>query len=130
MPKCGREADHGLYRAECNLVLTVLLVFLQGKLVLWRCVFVTHLLVVLVLGGFYWGQVEGLSIALRRAEAFNILVFAEIGYCVTTRFIKASTFHPRALVSAERCGIQQLLAGVPVRSRAPPAGGTPIAGRG
>jgi len=70
---------------------------LLGKLVLWRCVFVTHLLVVLVLGGFYWGQVEGLSIALRRAEAFNILVFAEIGYCVTTRFIKASTFHPRAL---------------------------------
>lgn len=75
---------------------------LQGKLVLWRSVFVTHLLVVLVLGAFYWGTTDGLSLALRRAEAFNVLVFAEIGYCVTTRFIKASTFHPRALVSSSR----------------------------
>jgi hypothetical protein len=72
---------------------------LQGKLVLWRSVFVTHLLVILVLGCFYWGQVTGLTPALRRAEAFNVLVFSEIGYCVTTRFIKASTFHKRALVS-------------------------------
>ncbi|KAF8062005.1 calcium-transporting ATPase 1 [Scenedesmus sp. PABB004] len=70
---------------------------LLGKLVLWRCVFVTHLLVILVLGCFYWGATEGLSLARRRAEAFNVLVFGEIGYAVTTRFIKASTFHPRAL---------------------------------
>lgn len=70
---------------------------------LWRCVFVTHLLVILVLGCFYWGQVSGLSPALRRAEAFNVLVFSEIGYCVTTRFIKASTFHKRAFVSTHCC---------------------------
>lgn len=69
---------------------------------LWRSVFVTHLLVILVLGCFYWGQVTGLTPALRRAEAFNVLVFSEIGYCVTTRFIKASTFHKRALVSGGR----------------------------
>lgn len=68
---------------------------------LWRSVFVTHLLVILVLGCFYWGQVTGLTPALRRAEAFNVLVFSEIGYCVTTRFIKASTFHKRALVSGQ-----------------------------
>lgn len=68
---------------------------LQGKLILWRCVFVTHLLVILVLGSFAWGMNEGLSLDRRRAEAFNVLVFGEIGYAVTTRFIKASTFHPR-----------------------------------
>lgn len=76
---------------------------------LWRSVFVTHLLVILVLGCFYWGQVTGLTPALRRAEAFNVLVFSEIGYCVTTRFIKASTFHKRALVS--RRPVLQALAG-------------------
>lgn len=65
---------------------------------LWRSVFVTHLLVILVLGSFAWGAKEGLSLAQRRAEAFNVLVFGEIGYCLTTRFIKASTFHVRALV--------------------------------
>lgn len=66
---------------------------------LWRSVFVTHLLVILVLGSFAWGARDGLSIGLRRAEAFNVLVFGEIGYCVTTRYIKTSTFHVRALVS-------------------------------
>jgi hypothetical protein len=66
--------------------------------VLWRSVFVTHLLVILVLGAFAWGARDGLSLGLRRAEAFNVLVFGEIGYCVTTRFIKTSTFHTRALV--------------------------------
>ncbi|WIA38354.1 hypothetical protein OEZ86_001687 [Tetradesmus obliquus] len=70
---------------------------LLGKLILWRCIFVTHLLVILVLGSFYWGQTEGLSLARRRAEAFNVLVFGEIGYAMTTRFIKASTLHKRAL---------------------------------
>eukprot|EP00775_Hariotina_reticulata_P004052 gene4052-4299_t len=70
---------------------------LLGKLILWRCMFVTHLLVILVLGAFYWGLREGRSMEQRRAEAFNVLVFGEIGYAITTRFIKASTFHPRAL---------------------------------
>jgi hypothetical protein len=37
----------------------------------------------------------GYSVERRRAEAFNTLVFGEIGYSITTRFIKASTFHPR-----------------------------------
>jgi hypothetical protein len=32
---------------------------------------------------------------IRRAEAFNTLVFGEIGYSITTRFIKVSTVHPR-----------------------------------
>lgn len=73
----------------------VTVAFVQGKLILWRCVFVTHLLVILVLGSVAWGMSEGLSLDRRRAEAFNVLVFGEIGYAITTRFIKASTFHTR-----------------------------------
>jgi hypothetical protein len=42
-------------------------------------VFVTHLLVILVLGSFAWGMKDGLSLDRRRAEAFNVLVFGEIG---------------------------------------------------
>jgi magnesium-transporting ATPase (P-type) len=83
--------------AQILLLAAVVWCHLQGKLILWRCVFVTHLLVILVLGSFAWGQSEGLSIARRRAEAFNVLVFGEIGYALTTRFIKASTLHKRAL---------------------------------
>lgn len=44
-----------------------------------------------------WGQSTGLDVGLRRAEAFNTLVFGEIGYSITTRFIKTSTLHPRVL---------------------------------
>lgn len=68
---------------------------LLGKLVLWRCFYVSTLIVILVLGGFAWSQSEGLSIPQQRAEAFNTLVFCEIGYAITTRFIKLSTLHPR-----------------------------------
>eukprot|EP00878_Enallax_costatus_P000946 GHUV01001076.1.p1 GENE.GHUV01001076.1~~GHUV01001076.1.p1 ORF type:complete len:1052 (+),score=317.95 GHUV01001076.1:265-3420(+) len=82
---------------------------LLGKLILWRCVFVTHLLVILVLGSFAWGASEGLSLARRRAEAFNVLVFGEIGYALTTRFIKASTFHPRALRGNRWCYVSIIL---------------------
>eukprot|EP00878_Enallax_costatus_P031131 GHUV01034008.1.p1 GENE.GHUV01034008.1~~GHUV01034008.1.p1 ORF type:complete len:137 (-),score=13.41 GHUV01034008.1:459-869(-) len=76
-------------------MLTRLPTLLQGKLILWRCVFVTHLLVVLVLGSFAWGASEGLSLARRRAEAFTVLVVGELGYALTTIFMKVSTFHPR-----------------------------------
>jgi hypothetical protein len=62
-------------------------------------------LVILVLGSFAWSLKEGQSIARRRAEAFNVLVFAEIGYAVTTRFIKDSTFNLRALVCSRSSGL-------------------------
>jgi len=35
---------------------------LLGKLVMWRCVFVCAILVVLVLGMFYWAESEGKSL--------------------------------------------------------------------
>lgn len=68
---------------------------LLGKLILWRCFFVSGVIVIFVLGMFGWGMSTGLSLALRRAEAFNCLVFCEIGYSITTRFIKKSSLHKR-----------------------------------
>jgi regulator of RNase E activity RraA len=44
---------------------------LLGKIILWRCFFVSTVLVVLVLGLYEWGNVAGLSVGRRRAEAFN-----------------------------------------------------------
>lgn len=68
---------------------------LLGKLILWRCMFVSGLLVICVLGLYEWGNATGLSVPRRRAEAFNMLVFGEIAYSITTRYIKASCIHPR-----------------------------------
>ncbi|GBF92410.1 carbonate dehydratase [Raphidocelis subcapitata] len=76
---------------------------LLGKLILWRCLFVSVLLVICVLGVYEWGNVEGLSLGRRRAEAFNTLVFGEIGYSLTTRFIKASSFHWRTFKGNPLC---------------------------
>ncbi|KAG1675876.1 hypothetical protein FOA52_001533 [Chlamydomonas sp. UWO 241] len=68
---------------------------LLGKLILWRCFFVSTLLDILVLGMYGWALSDGRGLNKARAEAFNTLVFGEIGYSVTTRFIKHPTFHPR-----------------------------------
>ena len=38
-----------------------------------------------------------------RAQAFNSLVFGEIGYVLTTRFLKMSTFHPRVFKGNPLC---------------------------
>jgi hypothetical protein len=52
-------------------------------------------LLLLLLLSAGWGQAQGYPVSIRRAEAFNTLVFGEIGYSITTRFIKKTTFHPR-----------------------------------
>jgi hypothetical protein len=39
--------------------------------------FVAHIIVALVLGAFYWGEVQGFSLGVRRAEAFNVLIAAQ-----------------------------------------------------
>eukprot|EP00775_Hariotina_reticulata_P003424 gene3424-3696_t len=70
---------------------------LVGKLLLWRVLFVCHLVVVLVLGMFAWGGREGRSLGQRRAEAFNVLVGAQVVYFINCRFLKLSTLHPRLL---------------------------------
>jgi hypothetical protein len=52
---------------------------LVGKLLLWRMFFVCHVVVCLVLGMFAWAQATGHSLGQSRAEAFNVLVGAQVG---------------------------------------------------
>jgi Ca2+-transporting ATPase len=66
---------------------------------------VSVLLVIFVLGMFEWGAATGLSLPQRRAEAFNTLVFGEIAYALTTRFVKATSFHPRSFRGNPLCFI-------------------------
>jgi magnesium-transporting ATPase (P-type) len=70
---------------------------LVGKLLLWRCFFVCHAIVVLVIGLFYWAGQDGLSLGQQRAEAFAVLVGCQVVYFINCRFLKASTLHPRVL---------------------------------
>jgi hypothetical protein len=51
---------------------------LIGKLVIWRMLFVSHVIVALVLGSFYWGERQGYDIEVRRAEAFCCLVATQV----------------------------------------------------
>ncbi|GBF96342.1 carbonate dehydratase [Raphidocelis subcapitata] len=69
---------------------------LVGKLLLWRMFFVCHVIVALVIGMFAWG-VNTYTLGQRRAEAFCVLVGAQITYFVSCRFLKLSTLHPRVL---------------------------------
>jgi magnesium-transporting ATPase (P-type) len=62
---------------------------LVGKLLLWRCFFVCHLVVVLVLGMFEWALTTGRSLGQARAEAFNVLVGAQVVYFITCRYEQA-----------------------------------------
>ncbi|KAG2431551.1 hypothetical protein HXX76_009565 [Chlamydomonas incerta] len=74
---------------------------LVGKLLLWRMFFVCHVVVALVLGLFYWAgrgsstPGGGYPLSQQRAEAFNVLVGAQVAYFVNCRFLKLSCFHPR-----------------------------------
>jgi magnesium-transporting ATPase (P-type) len=72
---------------------------LLGKLILWRCFFVCHLVVVLVLGMFEWALKTGRSLGQGRAEAFNVLVGAQVVYFITCRWVEGGA--PR------RCPTQQ-----------------------
>jgi hypothetical protein len=67
---------------------------LVGKLLLWRCFFVCHLVVVLVLGMFEWALITGLSLGQARAEAFNVLVGAQVVYFITCRWAGAASHAP------------------------------------
>jgi magnesium-transporting ATPase (P-type) len=67
---------------------------LLGKLILWRICFVSTVLIILVDSMFYWSRLLGYSLAQQRAEAFNVLIFGEIGYSITTRFIKQPSYLP------------------------------------
>lgn len=62
---------------------------------LWRMIFVSHVIVALVLGSFYWGEKQGFSLDERRGEAFAVLIAAQIAYFITCRFLKRTSLHPR-----------------------------------
>lgn len=58
---------------------------LLGKVVLWRILFICTLMVILIEAVYYWGQTLGHPLCELRSEAFNLLVFMEIGYAWTCR---------------------------------------------
>lgn len=78
---------------------------LLGKLVLWRCLFVSTLIWGITIFCYWWSLKRGVDLDKCRAEAFNVLVFGEIGYSITTRFLKMTTFHPRGLRGNPLCFI-------------------------
>jgi hypothetical protein len=53
--------------------------------VLWRILFICTLMVILIEAVYYWGQTLGHPLCELRSEAFNLLVFMEIGYAWTCR---------------------------------------------
>ncbi len=46
----------------------------------------------------YRGEKNGFSMEMRRAESFNVLVAAQIGYFITCRFLKRTTLHYRVFL--------------------------------
>jgi len=44
------------------------------------------------------GEKQGFSMGMRRAESFNVLVAAQIGYFITCRFLKRTTLHYRVFL--------------------------------
>lgn len=90
---------------------------LIGRLFLWRCVWVSVVMIAFVLGSFYWvGVMQGAYppagstlppdfanvtypaiLGRQRAQAMNTLVFAEVAYSLNCRFLVESSAHPRVL---------------------------------
>jgi magnesium-transporting ATPase (P-type) len=69
---------------------------LLGKVVIWRVLFVCTVMVIIVECFFWWGDTLGLPLCERRAEAFNALVFMEIGYAWACRYVKEPSFQIKA----------------------------------
>ena len=67
-----------------------------GKVVIWRVLFVCTIMVIIVEGYFYWGATLGLPVCELRAEAFNVLVFMEIGYAWACRYVKEPSYKPKS----------------------------------
>ncbi|KAJ3412409.1 hypothetical protein HDV05_000767 [Chytridiales sp. JEL 0842] len=65
---------------------------LVGTLIIWRIFVSFWLLVILVNVFFWWGEQWGYNLPQRRAEAFNVIIFGEIGFSLTCRFLKAPSW--------------------------------------
>jgi magnesium-transporting ATPase (P-type) len=76
---------------------------LLGKVVLWRTTFVCTVMVVIILGFFEWGKVLGQPLCERRAEAFNVLVFMEIAYSLSCRYIKQTALQKKTITENPLC---------------------------
>jgi magnesium-transporting ATPase (P-type) len=76
---------------------------LLGKIVIWRIFFVCTLMVIIIECFYYWGEVLGEPLCMRRAEAFNVLVFMEMSYAWTCRYIKEPSYHKRSLTENPWC---------------------------
>jgi len=76
---------------------------LLGKIILWRIFFVCTLMVIIIEAFYYWGQVLGEKLCMLRSEAFNVLVFMEISYAWTCRYIKEPSYHKRSLTENPWC---------------------------
>jgi hypothetical protein len=76
---------------------------LLGKLILWRCFFVCHLVVILVLGMFEWALKTGRTLGQGRAEAFNVLVGAQVVYFITCRWVMTPQRCPTQTADADHC---------------------------
>lgn len=68
---------------------------LLGKFVVWRTFFVCVMLVVVVIGNFWWSLQIGESVDEARTVALNTLAFSQIFYSISCRFLVRSSLHPR-----------------------------------
>jgi len=92
-----------------------------GKQALWRCIFVSGLMVVAILGQFQWNLDINTSLNMARAEAFTTLVMCEIAYAFNTRFLRSSSLSLRIFQGNKwfyfaifaTAGLQVLLVHVP-----------------
>jgi magnesium-transporting ATPase (P-type) len=73
---------------------------LLGKMFYWRCFYVATIFVLFVLGSVAWindlsDNENGAEEGLQHAIAFNTLVFCEVFYAFSCRYLHQSSFHPR-----------------------------------
>ena len=91
---------------------------LFGKLVMWNCLWVSALLVTCVIGTFAWhlrvnpaderrsgADSSDPRINKARAEAFNMLVFAEIAYALNCRYVKSTSIRKELFTGNKWCWI-------------------------
>lgn len=65
---------------------------LFGKLILWRILFISTVIIVAVIGVFAWGQTwpKRYPLDQRRGEAFTLLILMEVSYSLNCRFLKTA----------------------------------------
>eukprot|EP00285_Hemiselmis_virescens_P013221 CAMPEP_0173380530 /NCGR_PEP_ID=MMETSP1356-20130122/3202_1 /TAXON_ID=77927 ORGANISM="Hemiselmis virescens, Strain PCC157" /NCGR_SAMPLE_ID=MMETSP1356 /ASSEMBLY_ACC=CAM_ASM_000847 /LENGTH=1147 /DNA_ID=CAMNT_0014334157 /DNA_START=96 /DNA_END=3539 /DNA_ORIENTATION=+ len=105
---------------------------LFGKKVMWNCLFVSSFMVVAVIGVFVWSlerhpitaeeqllldsqrragaSLRSPRIDAARGEAFNMLVFAEIGYAINCRYLRDSSLTSKVFTQNKWCWVAIFIA--------------------